>query len=76
MSNLININDRNDQLPPFLEYEGKESFFPKGEAPLPAWVGYAVVLGFGFLFSLITTMIVYINKYFGSKGEITSEHFK
>lgn len=60
---------------PPLEWQGKESFFPKGAAPLPEWVGYAVVLGFGLLFSVITTIIVYINKYFGSKGEITSEHF-
>ena len=76
MSELVNLDDRNDVIPPFAMYEGEQSFFPKGEAPLPAWVGYAVVLGFGLLFSVITTMIVYINKYFGSKGEITSEHFK
>ena len=76
MADLVDLNDRNDVLPPFLMYEGEESFFPKGEAPLPLGVGYAVVLGFGLLFSVITTMIVYINKYFGSKGEITSEHFK
>lgn len=72
---LVDLSNRNDVVPPFLEYEGATSFFPKGEAPLPGWVGYAVVLGFGLLFSVITTMIVYINKYFGSKGEITSEHF-
>lgn len=60
---------------PPLELAGQESYFPPDEAPLPQWVGYAVVLGFGLLFSVITTMIVYINKYFGSKGEITSEHF-
>jgi SSS family transporter len=60
---------------PPAELAGQQSFFPKGEAPLPEWVGYAVVLGFGLLFSVITTLIVYINKYFGSKGEITSEHF-
>jgi len=72
---LVDLDNRNNVIPPFLEYEGAESFFPKGEAPLPGWVGYAVVLGFGLLFSVITTMIVYINKFFGSKGEITSEHF-
>lgn len=72
---IVDLADRNDVFPPFLEYEGATSFFPEGEAPLPEWVGYAVVLGFGFLFSIITTLIVYINKYFGSKGEITSEHF-
>jgi len=63
-------------LPPFAIYEGQTSYFPAGEAPLPVWVGYVVVVGFGLLFSLITTMLVYINKYFGNKGEITSEHFK
>jgi len=72
---LVDLADRNNLLPPFLEYEGQESFFPKDKAPLPEWVGYAVVLGFGFLFSIITTMLVYVNRYFGSKGEITSEHF-
>jgi len=72
---LIDISNRNNFDPPFADYAGETSFFPEGEAPLPKWVGYVVVIGFGFLFSLITTLIVYINKYFGSKGEITSEHF-
>jgi hypothetical protein len=26
-------------------------------------------------FSIITTIIVYVNRYFGAKGDITSEHF-
>jgi len=60
---------------PPAELFGQKSYFPENEAPLPLWVGYAVVLGFGLLFSVITTLIVYINKHFGSKGEITSEHF-
>lgn len=76
MSLPIDISNRNDFDPPFAEYEGETSFFPEGQAPLPKAVGYVVVVGFGFLFSFVTTMIVYINKYFGSKGEITSEHFK
>ena len=76
MDQLVDLDNRNNVVPPFSEYEGEKSFFPVGEAPLPEWVGYAVVLGFGLLFSIITTAIVYINKYFGNKGEITSEHFK
>jgi len=44
---------------PPAELAGQQSFFPKGEAPLPQWVGYAVVLGFGLLFSVITTLIVF-----------------
>ena len=39
-------------------------------------VGYAVVLGFGIAFSVITTMIVYINRWFSDQGDVTSEHFK
>jgi len=71
---LIDINNRNNVVPPFAEYEGQDSYFG-GEAPLPLAVGYAVVLGFGILFSILTTALVYTNKYFGHKGEITSEHF-
>ena len=64
-----------DESPPFLKYQGQDSYFG-GEAPLSEGVGYAVVLGFGLLFSVLTTILVYINKFFGAKGEITSEHFK
>lgn len=67
--------EKTDDLPPFLKYDGETSFFG-GEPPLSEGVGYLVVLGFGFLFSLITTGLVLLNKYFGAKGEITSEHFK
>jgi Na+/proline symporter len=45
------------------------------EPPLSVGVGYAVVLGFGLFFSLVTTCFVYMNHYFGNKGDITSEHF-
>jgi hypothetical protein len=72
---LVDLENRNNVIPPFLEYEGQESYFG-GTPPLPTWVGYAVVLGFGVFFSVFTTCIVYMNLYFGKKGEITSEHFK
>lgn len=75
LESIIDLADRNNVIPPFLEYEGEKTFFAVGEAPLPTWIGYVVVLGFGLLFSVLTTGIVYINKYFGQKGEITSEHF-
>jgi hypothetical protein len=39
-------------------------------------VGYAIVLGFGVAFSVFTTVLVYINRYFGAGGDVTSEHFK
>jgi uncharacterized membrane protein (DUF4010 family) len=61
--------------PPFLEYDADTSFFG-GEPPLSKAVGYLVVLGFGALFSVITTVLMILNRYFGAKGEITSEHFK
>jgi len=60
--------------PPFIKYAHQESFFG-GEAPLSVGVGYAVVLGFGLFFSILTTIIVYVNRYFGEKGDVTSEHF-
>jgi hypothetical protein len=61
--------------PPFLQYQGQQSFF-EGEPPLSEGIGYLVVLGFGGLFSIITTVLVLLNKYFGNQGQITSEHFK
>eukprot|EP00934_Nitzschia_sp_Nitz4_P001749 Nitzschia sp. Nitz4//scaffold454_size8830//428//2827//NITZ4_009112-RA/size8830-augustus-gene-0.5-mRNA-1//-1//CDS//3329552282//1749//frame0 len=63
-----------DSIPPFNKYQGQESYFG-GTPPLDVGVGYAVVLGFGLFFSILTTIIVYINRYFGSKGAETSEHF-
>ena len=65
----------NIEIPPLAKYEGQESFFG-GEPPLSEGIGYLVVLGFGALFSVLTTALVYINKYFGNKGAETSEHFK
>jgi hypothetical protein len=75
MTTLVNTTDKNNVFPPFLEFNGETSYFG-GEPPLPVGVGYAVVLGFGIFFSVMTTSLVYINKYFGKMGEITSEHFK
>jgi SSS family transporter len=66
--------ERNDVIPPFAKFEGQTSFFG-GEPALSKGVGYFVVLGFGLFFSLMTTSLVFLNKYFGTKGEITSEHF-
>lgn len=63
------------EIPPFAKYAGQDSFFG-GEPPLSEGVGYLVVLGFGALFSVFTTILVYMNKYFGMHGDITSEHFK
>lgn len=63
------------EIPPFARYKGQDSFFG-GAAPLSVGVGYLVVLGFGALFSVFTTLLVYLNKHFRSKHEITSEHFK
>lgn len=61
--------------PTFTQYQGSESFFG-GDSPLTVGIGYVVVLGFGVLFSILTTGIVLINKHFGNSGDITSEHFK
>lgn len=60
--------------PPFTEYQYQETFFG-GSSPLPQAVGYAVVIGFGLFFSVVTTILVYLNKFFGNHANITSEHF-
>ncbi|CAJ1955665.1 unnamed protein product [Cylindrotheca closterium] len=64
----------NDDAPPFSKYKDSESFFG-GDAPLPEVVGWAVVVGFGALFSVITTIIVIISQKYGGVGTMTSEHF-
>jgi hypothetical protein len=61
--------------PLYDEYAGQSSFFG-GTPPLSSAVGYVVVLGFGFFFSIVTTILVFLDKYFVAKGDITSEHFK
>lgn len=58
----------------FPEYVGQTEFFPDGEAALSEGVGYAVVLGFGGFFSLFTTLIVFVDYYFGGTA-MTSEMF-
>ena len=71
----VNTMEKDDIIPPFAKYDGDTSFFG-GTPPLSEGIGYLVVLGFGAIFSIITTILVLLNKYFGAKGEITSEHFK
>jgi len=56
------------------EYAGMTSFFG-GEAPLSESVGYIVVLGFGAAFSILTTILVYMERRFSGTG-MTSEQFK
>lgn len=51
-------------------------FFSFFDRPLSQAVGYVVVLGFGALFSIFTTILVYLDKYFGRHKNMTSEHFK
>jgi len=55
-------------------YAGADSFFG-GSPPLGVGIGYLVVLGFGLLFSAFTTALVFLDKYYGSGGSMTSEHF-
>lgn len=61
-------------VPPLDTYQGLDSFFG-GTPPLSQSIGYLVVLGFGVLFSVFTTLIVMLEKYFGGHGSMTSEHF-
>jgi len=63
------------QTPPLPEFAGQESFFG-GQPPLNVGVGYAVVLGFGAAFSIVTSLLVFINQVVSGNSTITSEHFK
>ena len=72
---IINGVDVGALPPTYEEYKYQTSFF-ENDAPLDVSVGYLVVLGFGVLFSVVTTSLVFINKNFGDMGDITSEHFK
>jgi hypothetical protein len=56
------------------EYRGQTSFFGD-EPPLHTWIGVLVVLGFGFLFTIIAASAVKLIQSFGTRGELTSEYF-
>lgn len=65
-----------DVCPPlFDQYAGQTSYFG-GKSPLSEAIGYLVVIGFGALFSIFTTMVVFADKKFAGNANITSEHFK
>lgn len=72
---MLFTGPKDDIFPPFLMYDGKDSFFG-GEAPLSQAIGYLVVLGFGLFFSVFTSCIMQADKMFGKKTNLTSEHFK
>lgn len=57
------------------QYLGADSYFGDNP-PLSTAVGYLVVLGFGLLFSVFTTIVVFLDKIFAGNATITSEHFK
>lgn len=62
-----------DNLFGFTQYDGKCEFFGD-DAPLNEGVGWAVILGFGFVFSLITSGIVWLDYTYGGT-DMTSEEF-
>lgn len=55
------------------QYLGQTSFFGDN-TPLPIQSGYAIILGFGAFFSVLTTILVYLDKY-ANGTEHTSEFF-
>lgn len=70
------MNDlRSDDFPPFNRYKYQDSYFG-GKPPLQEGIGYSVVLGFGLFFSVLTTLLVFINRRFGTKAPMNSERFK
>ena len=75
MSEVVESRLLDDLVPPFAKYSGVESFFG-GVPPLSKGVGYGVVVGFGLLFSIFTTVVVFIDKKLKGDKAMTSEHFK
>jgi len=61
------------ETPPLAEYRYKDSFFG-GTPPLSEATGYVLVLGFGAFFSILTTIMVWLDPKYGGT-EITSEQF-
>lgn len=57
------------------EYQGMSSYF-QGEAPLPTWIGYLTVLGFGLFFTVFTSTAFYLDRKFAGNATVTSEWFK
>jgi hypothetical protein len=56
------------------DLRGKTAYFG-GKPPLSEAVGYAVVLGWGAFFSILTTLVVFIER--KMSGQVyTSERFK
>lgn len=55
------------------EYDGRCEFFANN-APLPAGAGWAIVVGAGFVFSLLTSLLVWLDYNFGGTA-MTSEEF-
>lgn len=74
MSEVVESRLLDDLVPPFAKYSGVESFFG-GVPPLSKGVGYGVVVGFGLLFSIFTTVVVFIDKKLKGDKAMTSEHF-
>ena len=59
---------------PITQYCGQTSFFG-GTAPLSQGVGYGIVVGFGFFFSIFTAFIVWLDAYFVGTDYKSSEVF-
>ena len=57
------------------QYQGMTSYFG-GEAPLPTWIGYLTVLGFGAFFTVFTSTAFYLDRKFSGNATVTSEWFK
>lgn len=74
MSDVVIQRLENDLFPPFAQYSGMTSFFG-GKPPLSQGIGYLVILGFGFLFSILTTFIVFFDAKLRGNATMTSEHF-
>lgn len=58
----------------FPRYRCFDSFFDADNAPLPSWVGYVIILGFGLVFGLFTVGLVYLEQFLTGQ-KMNSEFF-
>lgn len=58
----------------FRQYACSPSFFVGDNPPLPSWVGYVIILGFGLMFGLFTVGLVYLEQFLTGR-KMDSEMF-